>query len=173
MFWHTCAWFYIFIWKHNMPGTFWTCKYLAGVTSCCFLVNISPVETPWKCQVTAEAFLLVPIVSFLLLLAASCLSECLVLPDRQCPGNGRMCDKHLEGIPDFTWSIVAAGDLRQERNGKDGKKEGSPQGTEEGKTEGIMFPRRRGILLFSKHSTFCSCNWFSLLIQTQIWKPEH
>ncbi|XP_044021897.1 ALK tyrosine kinase receptor isoform X3 [Siniperca chuatsi] len=51
--------------------------------------------------------------------------------DHRCPGNSRTCDQHLEGIPEFTWSIVAAGDLREERNEKT-KKSGSPQGWEEG-----------------------------------------
>lgn len=75
----------------------------------------------------------------------------LISPDRQCPGNSGACD-HLEGIPEFTWSIVAAGDLRQERTEKTEKKEGSPQGSEEGKNEGIMFLRCRGISLFNKLS---------------------
>ncbi|KAK2826374.1 hypothetical protein Q5P01_020588 [Channa striata] len=52
--------------------------------------------------------------------------------DHQCPGNSKTCDQHLDGIPEFTWSIVAAGDLRQERNEKIEKKDGSPQGSEEG-----------------------------------------
>lgn len=52
---------------------------------------------------------------------------------------------------------MAAGDLRQERNEKNQKKEGSPQGLEEGKNEGIMFPRRRGISLFSKNSQSIFC----------------
>ncbi|XP_014192765.1 ALK tyrosine kinase receptor [Haplochromis burtoni] len=52
--------------------------------------------------------------------------------DRQCSGNSKACDQHLEAIPEFTWSIVAAGDLRDERNEKSVKKSGSPQGWEEG-----------------------------------------
>lgn len=72
-------------------------------------------------------------------------------PDHRCPGSSRTCD-HLDAIPEFTWSIVAAGDLRQERNDKNEKKEGSPQGSEEGKNEGIMFLRCRGISLFNKLS---------------------
>ncbi|XP_039642946.1 leukocyte tyrosine kinase receptor isoform X2 [Perca fluviatilis] len=56
--------------------------------------------------------------------------------DNQCPGNSRACDQHLEGIPEFTWSIVAAGDLREGRNEKSEKKAESPQGWEEGKNEG-------------------------------------
>ncbi|XP_045919324.1 ALK tyrosine kinase receptor-like [Micropterus dolomieu] len=57
------------------------------------------------------------------------------MSDHRCPGNSRTCDQHLEGIPEFTWSIVAAGDLLEERNEK-AKKSGSPQGWEEGKNEG-------------------------------------
>ncbi|KAF3701492.1 hypothetical protein EXN66_Car017180 [Channa argus] len=53
------------------------------------------------------------------------------MSDHQCPGNSKTCDPHLDGIPEFTWSIVAAGDLRQERNEKIEKKDGSPQGSEE------------------------------------------
>ncbi|XP_028995578.1 ALK tyrosine kinase receptor isoform X2 [Betta splendens] len=49
------------------------------------------------------------------------------MSDRPC----RSCD-HLDAIPEFTWSIVAAGDLRQERNDRNEKKAGSPQGSEEG-----------------------------------------
>nr|XP_046269410.1 leukocyte tyrosine kinase receptor [Scatophagus argus] len=52
--------------------------------------------------------------------------------DHQCPGSSRSCDQHLDGIPEFTWSIVAAGDPREERNEKNEKKAGSPQGWEEG-----------------------------------------
>ncbi|XP_072220857.1 ALK tyrosine kinase receptor [Leuresthes tenuis] len=52
--------------------------------------------------------------------------------DRQCPGSRRTCDHQLKDTPEFTWSIVAAGDLREERNGKNDKKTGSPQGWEEG-----------------------------------------
>ncbi|XP_041827228.1 ALK tyrosine kinase receptor isoform X2 [Melanotaenia boesemani] len=51
--------------------------------------------------------------------------------DPQCPGNSRTCNHQLEDSPEFTWSIVAAGDL-QDRNGKTIKKTGSPQGWEEG-----------------------------------------
>ncbi|XP_073321435.1 LOW QUALITY PROTEIN: ALK tyrosine kinase receptor-like [Pagrus major] len=53
-----------------------------------------------------------------------------------CPGNSRTCEQHQEGVPEFTWSIVAAGDLREERNERTEKKSGSPQGWEEGKNEG-------------------------------------
>ncbi|KAM9707708.1 ALK tyrosine kinase receptor-like [Menidia menidia] len=50
-------------------------------------------------------------------------------PDRRCPGNSRRCDHQQRGDPpDFSWSIVAAG----ERNGERGRKTGSPQGWEEG-----------------------------------------
>ncbi|XP_034432007.1 LOW QUALITY PROTEIN: ALK tyrosine kinase receptor [Hippoglossus hippoglossus] len=59
-----------------------------------------------------------------------------LLSDHRCPGNSRTCDQQLDGIPEFTWSIVAAGDLREERNEKAEKKTGSPQGWEEGKNEG-------------------------------------
>lgn len=72
------------------------------------------------------------------------------LPDRRCPGNSRTCDPHPEGNPEFTWSLVAAGDLREERNEKTEKKAGSPQGWEEGKNEGITFPRCAGISFFNK-----------------------
>ncbi|XP_068573795.1 ALK tyrosine kinase receptor isoform X2 [Cebidichthys violaceus] len=54
------------------------------------------------------------------------------MSDHQCPGSSRTCDQNLESIPEFTWSIVAAGDLREERNEKSEKKAGSPQGWEEG-----------------------------------------
>ncbi|KAG7511008.1 ALK tyrosine kinase receptor [Solea senegalensis] len=55
-----------------------------------------------------------------------------VMSDRRCPGNSRTCDQQLEGSPEFTWSIVAAGDLQKERNERTEKKTGSPQGWEEG-----------------------------------------
>lgn len=74
----------------------------------------------------------------------------LISADRQCSGHSKACDQHLEAIPEFTWSIVAAGDLRDERNEKSVKKSGSPQGWEEGKNEGITFPRCRGISFFNK-----------------------
>lgn len=77
-------------------------------------------------------------------------------PDHQCPGNSRTCDQHLDEIPEFTWSIVAAGDLRQERNEKTEKKEGSPQGSEEGKNEGITFPLYRGISFLTSHTLIFS-----------------
>ncbi|CAJ1074058.1 ALK tyrosine kinase receptor isoform X1 [Xyrichtys novacula] len=48
--------------------------------------------------------------------------------DHRCPGNSGACDQHLESTPEFTWSIVAAGD----RNERTEKKAGSPQGWEEG-----------------------------------------
>ena len=73
----------------------------------------------------------------------------LVSPDHRCPGNSRTCDQNVDGNPEFTWSIVAAGDLREGRNEKNGKKTGSPQGWEEGKNEGITFPRFRGISFFN------------------------
>ncbi|XP_068607730.1 ALK tyrosine kinase receptor [Brachionichthys hirsutus] len=56
--------------------------------------------------------------------------------DHQCPGSSRACDQYNEGVPEFTWSIVAAGNLHEERNEKTEKKAGSPQGWEEGKDEG-------------------------------------
>lgn len=74
----------------------------------------------------------------------------LIAADRQCSGKSKTCNQHLEAIPEFTWSIVAAGDLREERNGKAIKKAGSPQGWEEGKNEGITFPRWRGVSFFNK-----------------------
>nr|XP_020498778.1 ALK tyrosine kinase receptor-like [Labrus bergylta] len=53
--------------------------------------------------------------------------------DHRCPGsNSRTCEQHLEETPEFTWSIVAAGDLRGQKNEKMEKKAGSPQGWEEG-----------------------------------------
>ncbi|GLD56324.1 ALK tyrosine kinase receptor isoform X1, partial [Lates japonicus] len=51
------------------------------------------------------------------------------MSDHRC--NSRACDQHQEGMPEFTWSIVAAGDLREGRNEKTEKKTGSPQGWEE------------------------------------------
>ncbi|XP_029972923.1 ALK tyrosine kinase receptor isoform X2 [Salarias fasciatus] len=54
------------------------------------------------------------------------------LSGHQCPGSSRTCDRQVEGTPEFTWSIVAAGDLRGERGEKSEKKAGSPQGWEEG-----------------------------------------
>ncbi|KAI9516321.1 hypothetical protein NQZ68_017524 [Dissostichus eleginoides] len=45
--------------------------------------------------------------------------------DHQCLGKSRTCDQQQEGNPEFTWSIVAAGDKKSE------KKAGSPQGWEE------------------------------------------
>ncbi|CAK6962082.1 ALK tyrosine kinase receptor [Scomber scombrus] len=59
-------------------------------------------------------------------------NESMPTSDHRCPGNSRSCDQHLEDIPEFTWSIVAAGDLREERNERSEKKSGSPQGWEEG-----------------------------------------
>ncbi|XP_024910865.1 ALK tyrosine kinase receptor [Cynoglossus semilaevis] len=59
-----------------------------------------------------------------------------IMSENQCHGNKRTCVQQQEGIPEFTWSIVAAGDLQQEMNGRSEKKTGSPQGWEEGKTEG-------------------------------------
>nr|XP_020477641.1 ALK tyrosine kinase receptor-like [Monopterus albus] len=61
------------------------------------------------------------------------------MSDHQCTGDSRTCDQHLEGIPEFTWSIVAAGDLREKRNEKTKEMAGSPQGWEEGKNEGQFF----------------------------------
>lgn len=91
----------------------------------------------------------------------------LVLPDHQCPGSSRTCDKHLEGVPEFTWSIVAAGDQRQERNGKTEKKPGSPQGWEEGKNEGIYIPPRcRGVSFFNKFE--CIINFLNFAVASVI-----
>lgn len=73
-----------------------------------------------------------------------------LISDHRCPGSSRTCDQRLEGMPEFTWSIVAAGDLREERNERTEKKAGSPQGWEEGKNEGITFPRCTGISFFNK-----------------------
>lgn len=74
----------------------------------------------------------------------------LISPDHRCRGNSRTCDQHLEDIPEFTWSIVAAGDLREERNEKTEKKAGSPRGWEEGKSEGITFPPSQGSFIFQQ-----------------------
>uniref|UniRef100_UPI0037E7BB8D ALK tyrosine kinase receptor n=1 Tax=Semicossyphus pulcher TaxID=241346 RepID=UPI0037E7BB8D len=63
-------------------------------------------------------------------------NDAVPVSDHRCPGNSRTCDQHLEDVPEFTWSIVAAGDLREERSEKTEKKAGSPQGWEEGKNEG-------------------------------------
>ncbi|XP_024123285.1 ALK tyrosine kinase receptor isoform X2 [Oryzias melastigma] len=52
--------------------------------------------------------------------------------DPRCPGHSRTCDYQPDDPHEFTWSIVAAGDLREERNGKNEKMAGSPQGWEEG-----------------------------------------
>lgn len=90
--------------------------------------------------------------------------------DQRCPGSSKACDQHLEDVPDFTWSIVAAGDLREERNGKSGKKSGSPQGWEEGKSEGITSPPIAGEFHFSNK---LSQNWpqnFDILCSVELWK---
>ncbi|XP_051804129.1 ALK tyrosine kinase receptor isoform X1 [Acanthochromis polyacanthus] len=60
-------------------------------------------------------------------------NDSMPMPDHQCPGNSRTCELPVEGSPEFTWSIVAAG---EERNERAEKKAGSPQGWEEGKNEG-------------------------------------
>ncbi|XP_061751711.1 ALK tyrosine kinase receptor [Nerophis ophidion] len=44
----------------------------------------------------------------------------------------RSCDQNFDGVPEFTWSIVATGDTLEERDRKMEKKAGSPQGWEEG-----------------------------------------
>lgn len=66
--------------------------------------------------------------------------------DRRCLG--RTCGLQYEDVPELTWSIVAAGDQRDERNGKSEKKTESPHGWEEGKNEGIMFPPLQGNFVF-------------------------
>lgn len=63
---------------------------------------------------------------------------CFISLDHQCPGNKRTCNQQFEDVPEFTWRIVAAGDLQEE--GKIEKNAGSPQGWEEGKNEGITSP---------------------------------
>ncbi|XP_076604688.1 ALK tyrosine kinase receptor isoform X1 [Chaetodon auriga] len=63
----------------------------------------------------------------------SFLNDSMPMSEHRCPGSSRSCDEHLEGNPEFTWSIVAAG---EERSEKTEKKAGSPQGWEEGKNEG-------------------------------------
>ncbi|MED6235838.1 hypothetical protein ATANTOWER_001014 [Ataeniobius toweri] len=60
--------------------------------------------------------------------------------DQRCLGDSRTCSLQHGDVPEFTWSIVAAGDQREERNGKSEKKTESPHGWEEGKNEGITFP---------------------------------
>nr|XP_057947022.1 ALK tyrosine kinase receptor isoform X1 [Doryrhamphus excisus] len=51
-------------------------------------------------------------------------------------GSSRTCDQNHDHVPEFTWSIVATGDTREERKRKPEKRAGSPQGLEEGKSEG-------------------------------------
>ncbi|XP_047467346.1 ALK tyrosine kinase receptor isoform X2 [Mugil cephalus] len=63
-------------------------------------------------------------------------NDTMPMSDHQCSATSRKCDQHLDSIPEFTWSIVAAGDLREEKKDKTEKKAGSPQGWEEGKNEG-------------------------------------
>lgn len=78
--------------------------------------------------------------------------------ENQCHGNKRTCVQQQEGIPEFTWSIVAAGDLQQEMNGRSEKKTGSPQGWEEGKTEGITTPlvgESSYFIIQVRHSLHC------------------
>lgn len=62
-----------------------------------------------------------------------------LFPGSQCPGGGRACEQQPDGIAEFTWSIVAAGEQRGDRNERGERKTGSPQGWEEGKSEGIEF----------------------------------
>ncbi|KAM6973436.1 ALK tyrosine kinase receptor [Aplochiton taeniatus] len=56
--------------------------------------------------------------------------------DFRCPGNAKSCDRRQGNTPEFTWTVVAAGDPWEEGNEKAEKKGGSPQGWEEGKNEG-------------------------------------
>lgn len=78
--------------------------------------------------------------------------KCLLfLSDPRCPGSTRTCDQHLQGTPEFTWSIVAAENMREERNEKSEKKARSPQGWEEGKNEGIALPPLQGNYIFQKN----------------------
>lgn len=65
----------------------------------------------------------------------------LFLLDNQCPGSRRTCNQQFKDAPEFSWRIVATGDLQE--NGKTEKNAGSPQGWEEGKIEGITFPNGR------------------------------
>ncbi|XP_015246381.1 PREDICTED: ALK tyrosine kinase receptor-like isoform X2 [Cyprinodon variegatus] len=53
---------------------------------------------------------------------------------QRCLGGSRTCGIHFGDAPEFTWSIVAAGDQRGGRNGKSERKEKteSPHGWEEG-----------------------------------------
>lgn len=53
----------------------------------------------------------------------------------QCPESSP-CEHSQGGSPEFTWSIVAPGDQREERNEKSHKKPDSPHGWEEGKNQG-------------------------------------
>lgn len=80
---------------------------------------------------------------------------CFISLDHQCPGNRRTCEQQFEGVPEFTWRIVAAGDLQEE--GKIEKNAGSPQGWEEGKIEGITSPHWKGISYFSERLQSVAC----------------
>lgn len=59
-------------------------------------------------------------------------------PGHQCPESST-CEHSQGGNPEFTWSIVAAGDQREERNEKSHKPD-SPHGWEEGKNQGRYPP---------------------------------
>lgn len=58
-----------------------------------------------------------------------------ILLGHRCPESST-CDHSQRGSPEFTWSIVAAGDQRDDRNEKSHKKPDSPHGWEEGKSQG-------------------------------------
>ncbi|XP_076015509.1 ALK tyrosine kinase receptor [Genypterus blacodes] len=66
----------------------------------------------------------------------SFINDAMAPSDPRCPGNSKTCDQRWAEDPEFTWSIVAAGDQREDRNDRGEKKEGSPQGWEEGKNQG-------------------------------------
>uniref|UniRef100_A0AAV2JE45 Uncharacterized protein n=1 Tax=Knipowitschia caucasica TaxID=637954 RepID=A0AAV2JE45_KNICA len=60
-----------------------------------------------------------------------------------CPGSREACDRQQDTSPEFTWSIVAAGD----RHHKSKDKSGSPQGWEEVKARELDPARKRMILV--------------------------
>ncbi|XP_037096758.1 ALK tyrosine kinase receptor isoform X1 [Syngnathus acus] len=69
----------------------------------------------------------------------------LSFPNKWMPMSDSLCDRsntceqNVAGVPEFTWSIVATGDTREEQNQKSEKRAGSPQGWEEGKSQGQFF----------------------------------
>lgn len=80
---------------------------------------------------------------------------------RRCP-EGSTCDHSQRDGPEFTWTIVAAGDQRDERNEKSHKKPDSPHGWEEGKNQGTrILPPLLTAALTCMSMTTSSCS-FSL-----------